>query len=41
MTDDTRLPGYDAVIPARVLYDQELQQIMGENFRPWEERYGG
>ena len=24
MTDDTRLPGYDAVIPARVLYDQEL-----------------
>ena len=24
MTDETRLPGYDAVIPARVLYDQEL-----------------
>ena len=20
--------------------DQKLQQIMGENFRPWEERYG-
>ena len=24
MTDDTRLPGYDAVIPARVRYDPEL-----------------
>ena len=24
MTDETRLPGYDAVIPARVRYDQEL-----------------
>ena len=24
MTDETRLPGYDAVIPARVLYDREL-----------------
>lgn len=25
MTDETRLPGYDAVIPARVLYDRELK----------------
>ena len=24
MTDETRLPGYDAVIPARVLYDPKL-----------------
>ena len=24
MTDETRLPGYDAVIPARVRYDPEL-----------------
>lgn len=29
------------IIYTRAKVDQKLQQIMGENFRPWEERYGG
>ena len=28
------------IIYTRAKLDQKLQQIMGENFRPWEERYG-